>query len=529
MGGDSQRVSSNAYYRYPSFFFAWFQAIRDSAFFRQLFIEGHGGGSKWASLHTFRKCSGKISRKLNNNRILLGRALFADDYKARIISADKESHLVTIAGTGAGKSVTSLYGNLSQWGSSAIIVDPKAELTHQTYRVRSGKAWLKQNNIKGKTRRHKKGDARCYLLDPFEENKDLPKACYNVLSEIDIHSPRVREMLSAISDGCVLPEKNDIHFRDMAQFAIEAFILFVLAKYPKENHNLPFVYDLITGIVDPDLPYADPTAFNSILKDMLKVHQAGGGLCQQFASKMLEVGDREGGSILTTVARSLKWCSDPAMRQHLTTSDFSFSELKKRTATIYIVLPSSLMEPQSRWLRVLISISLNITKKQEIDPKQPLLFVLDELPLLGGKIKAVADGFALLRGYGIRLWGLVQVLEQLKHDYPNYDAILGNATVQVYGINSLFTAEWISRMLGEGIQKKKIGKGEARHVQEYIRPLLTPSEVRIKLSRSANRSIVFSDGFPMRLERCSFKPMKISGNRFFEFAPFAFKGCFEDW
>lgn len=512
----------------PTLAFEWWHSFKDGQLYRQTFVEGKGSGSKWASLHTIHKLKSNTSFFLNSKDLILGRALFPDAPKAPIIKAEYESHIITAGLTGSGKSTTAILPNLCQYAGNAIINDPKGELAMQTMRARSSKKWLEECGIKGNTFRHKSGNARAYVLDPFKETKGLPSFRYNLLSEIDINNDRAREMLFAVADGCVSEETNEPHFTEMAKSLIAALCAFVISSFPKEKQHLCTVLDLLSGI-DPDLQYADPTRLEQLLIDMMK-EKACGGLIQTVASKMLEAGDREKGSILTTAARSLLWVGDPSMRHQLSLSDFSFKEFHKRTTTVYLVLPDSLMSSQHRWLRTMISLSIILVKKEDTYSGVPTLLLLDEMARLS-EIETVGKGFEFLRAYGVRIWGFLQSLEQLEKLYADrYDTILGNSTVQLFGINSLHTAKWASEMLGNAVVKKTKKNEQHKEVTEEIRPLLTPTEIKIKLGKNTNRSTIFpTDGMPLRLERCSFKPQIKKGKLFFEYSPFVFKGCFEDW
>lgn len=498
------------------------QKIKENRAYRQTFKEGRGGSSQWAGEPTLARF--QAGAYIDNKKILLGRSLFEDDPLTRVIGIDDDAHMITVGMTGSGKSTTVLLPNLATYAGSAIVLDPKGELANKTYYCRSSEQTLRWDEIQSPVSKHLI-NGKCYVLDPFVETKGLPLNCYNLLSEIDIDSDRVRELLSAISDGCVTPEKGDnVHFEELAKHFIEGMIAHVLSWYPKENHNLPFVFDVINGI-DADLKVADPTKFNELLYEMLK-DDAAGGLPQQIASKILEMGDREKGSVLSTVTRSLKWVGDPAMRKHLVKSDLSFSRLNY--TTVYLVLPDGLIKEQMRWLRSLISLSLNLIKNSQGKIDIPTLFILDEFPRLGGKIDIIAEGFGILRGYGIKLWAFLQDIGQLQKDYPDrWTSMLANSTVQVFGVNDMRTAQWVSNMLGEGMSKTK---DKNNTVHQSINPLLTANEVMIKFGKTENCQFVKpAEGFPMRLERCSYKPLNIGRHGFQEFERNALKGCFEDW
>lgn len=506
----------------PEIIMREWQKVKENRAFRQSFKEGRGGSAQWAGEPTLARF--QAGAYINNKKILLGRSLFDDDPHTRVIGIDDDTHMITVGMTGSGKSTTVLLPNLATYAGSAIVLDPKGELANKTYYCRSNEQNLRWQEIQSPVSKHLI-NGRCFVLDPFAETKGLPLNCYNLLSEIDIDSDRVREMLSAISDGCVTPEKGDnVHFEELAKHFIEGMIAHVLSWYPKENHNLPFIFDLING-VDADLKAADPTKFNDLLYEMLK-DDAAGGLPLQIASKILEMGDREKGSVLSTVTRSLKWVSDPAMRKHLVKSDFNFFGLNYRT--VYIVLPDGLIKEQMRWLRSLIALSLTLVKNSPDKAEIPTLFVMDEFPRLGGKIDIISEGFGILRGYGIKLWAFLQDIGQLQKDYPDrWTSMLANSTVQVFGVNDLKTAQWVSDMLGAGTTQIKDNNKQTR---EVINPLLTPNEVMAKFGKTENRQFVKTvEGFPMRLERCSYKPLSMGKHGFQEFEHNALKGCFEDW
>lgn len=517
------------------------QKMNENKTFRQLFLEGRGGSARWASIASLEKREHPLyvieSIGINEgdngqetDEIILGKSLFDDDPTPRTIGIKDDAHMLTIGMTGSGKSTTVLLPNLAMYKGSAIVLDPKGELANKTYRRRSDSSFLESQNIRSKTKQHLGG--KCYVLDPFSETSGLPGSRYNLLSEIDINSDRARELLSAISDGCVTPEKGDSkHFEELAKYFIEGVIAHVLSKYPQQHHHLPFVFDLVHGI-DTELKVADPTKFKELLYIMMK-NDAAGGLPQQVASKLLEMGERERGSVLSTVSRSLKWMGDPAMRKHLIDSDFRFSEFTYDTKTAYIVIPDGLIKEQMRWLRCLISVSIGVMRNSG-KPKTPTLLILDEFPRLGGKIEAIAEGFGILRGYGIKIWAFIQDIGQLQKDYPDrWSSMTANATVQVFGVNDVETAEWLSQNLGSAVQRRTDGREgltklyRPKVVNENIYPLLTPNEVMTKFGKTTNRQVVMpTDGLPMRLERLAYKPLNFSGNKFRGY-PLQFH--FEDW
>ena len=498
----------------PTQLYLWVNKIKKDDWYKQIFTEGKGGSAQWASVETFNGMK-YDSYNLNSKNIYLGKSLIDDDPHVRHIGTSDDGHMMTIATTGAGKSVSAIKPNLAMYDGSVIVFDPKGELAKSTSKRRLDGLYQ-----------------QVHILDPYNESH-LVKSGYNPLSEIDINSDRAREMISAISDGCVVVSGNekDQHWNEWAKALIEGLIAHVLSTYRKEKHNLPFILDLFSGI-DGD-GFADPEAFDELLLKMM-TNPVAGGLAQQAAVRMEKMGDTEKGSIMSSVYRSLKWCGDPAMRKHLTSkSDFKFEQMAHDKKSIYIVLPDGLIASQMRWLRVLFGVGI-IALQKGGKPQIPTLLIIDEFAKLGGGIKIISDGFGIFRSYGIKLWTFNQSLQQLMKDYPNrWSAMLGSSTVQLFGIEDIETAEWVSKNLGESLHKKKEKHGKQKIIKESIKPLLTPSEVIDKFSKYKNRQVIFPLGYkPMRLERLAYKDgIKLGSNNISKVSIEGrdLSGCFDDY
>jgi type IV secretory pathway TraG/TraD family ATPase VirD4 len=226
------------------------------------------------------------------------------------------------------------------------------------------------------------------------------------------------------------------------------------------------------------------------------------------------MGDRERGSVLSTLARSLKWVSDPAMREQLKDSGLRFSDVASgKVKTVWIVLPTRCMDEYARWMRCLINISIRIIESQKKKPKRAVVYVLDEFPKMHGSLEAIEDGIVTLRSAKIKLWPFIQNISQLMRDYPsNWQTFVSSSTVQCFGVNDIETARFISSLLGEKIQTRKEGK---RIVSEVPCLLMTPTEVIRELGKTSPMQIVIPNvGPPMRLTRLAHKPVRVEGQQF---------------
>jgi len=462
---------------------------------------------------------GLRSTGLSLDAVYLGQSWTQDDVLPRDIGIQDDAHLLTIAGTGAGKSTTAVWPNLCLYEGAAIVIDPKGEHARRTIGRRQG---LNYNSYKeqgesagveteGITRVNRQWDrTRCFLLDPFNQVPEYKAHAYNLLADIDINLADVRGLLSAISDGCIVPEgPQNSHFVESAKIVIEGLMAHVLSACPEDHRNLPYIADLLQGL-DPELGLADPGKLDGLLLEM-RTNDAAGGLPMMAANVLDSAGDRERGSILTTCFRSLKWATDPAMRKVLTRSDFRFDEIVSRDGnTLYIVLPTQFMKEseQIRWMRCLTNLLIaHLERRKYSALKLPLLFILDEFPQLG-TLKPIEQGIVLLRSQGVKLWPILQDIGQLKALYKdNWETFIGASTIQLFGIADIQTAEWASDRLGQGFRTttEKHGKASTKRTERYS--LLGPDEVINLLGKDEPTQIVIPrNGYPMRLTRMSFRP-----------------------
>jgi len=253
------------------------------------------------------------------------------------------------------------------------------------------------------------------------------------------------------------------HFDDSARSLIKGILLYVCVAYAgRPDRNLITVYDLLTRGAWAQLQAdqeahgpseSDPDGFTYLLY-LMKRREEFGGIISAAASMVLDMGDRERGSVLSTARLSLEFIERPAMREVLRTSSFDMDRIKtdKKGMTLYLCLPPQRMNHCGRWLRLVINACLN--RMYEIDEEpatgKPVLFLLEEFASLKHmEIIEHAAGYAA--GFGVKLWVIVQDIPQLKRYYKEgWETFLGNAGVVEGFANSDETSlGFFSKKLGE--------------------------------------------------------------------------------
>ena len=370
------------------------------------------------------------------------------------------SHLLTMAPTRAGKGVGAIIPNLLAADRSIVCIDPKGE----------------NARVAGRARDH---FGPVHVLDPFGVT-GLPSAAFNPLADLDPDSLDIAEDAAALADALVFDapgEAGEAHWNEEAKALLTGVILHVVAHEPPGRRNLATVRELVSSA---------PDAFETMLAAMQR-SEAAGGLIARAANRHLSKSDREAAGVLSAAQRHTHFLDSPRMARVLGRSDFRFAELKERTATVFLVLPPDRLSTYSRWLRLLVTQSLAELGRSPARPVAPVLYLLDEFAALG-RLEPVERAFALMAGYGVQLWPILQDIHQLRATYgQRAGTFLSNAGVlQVFGVNDHESARLVSDLLGQqtivfqpmsrALDSEKSGISLSQH--HVGRPLLTPDEVR---------------------------------------------------
>jgi type IV secretion system protein VirD4 len=395
-----------------------------------------------------------------NAGLLIGR----DGTSRKLLRYDGPSHLLTMAPTRSGKGVGTIIPNLLTLDRSVICIDPKGENAKITRRARDRLGSV-------------------YILDPFGIT-GKPSSAFNPLAEMEPHSLDIAEEAATLADALVFDEtgsSNDAHWNEEARALISGLILTIVCEEPFHRRNLSTLHEYLT---------LAPSTFDALISNM-KSSTSAGGLVARAANRHLSKADREAASVLSTAQRHTHFLDSPRMTQVLARSDFRFGDLKSRTGTVFLVLPPDRLSTYARWLRLMVTQSLQdmarTSVKATAKPSAPVLFLLDEFAALG-HLAPVERAMGLMAGYGVQLWPILQDIHQLRATYgQRAGTFLSNAGVlQVFGVNDHDSARFVSDLLGQTTvafqtmghaldsDKTGISLGE----QRTGRPLMTPDEVR---------------------------------------------------
>lgn len=377
-----------------------------------------------------------------------------------------DRHMVTIAGSRSGKGTSAIIPALCEYAGSVICIDPKGENAQRTAARRGSGT----SNLRGLHQ-------DVYVLDPYNVSdvEALYQATFDPLEALGADGSQTLEEAGLIAEALVIgSHERDPHWDESAKAIIEALILHVVSHHRHEtDKSLARVRVLVRdgdkealqALKDEAKENNDEqvlqslkrySAFDALLLEM-KENPAFEGIISGAASGLKDLGERERGSVLSTARRNLKFLDAPEMQACLRTSDHALKiedlRRNKHGVSVYIVLPSRLMEMHSRWMRLILNLTISRLERDTAPAAKsdlPVLAILDEFPTLR-HLPALETAVAYMAGFGLKLWAILQDLSQLKRHYPNsWETFLGNAgMLQFFGNSDPTTLEYIAKRLGE--------------------------------------------------------------------------------
>ena len=349
------------------------------------------------------------------------------------------NHVLTVAPSGAGKSVAAIITNLRGYLGSAVVVDPKGELYKETQAFRCALGH------------------RVFRFDPFgiagpAETSDT----LNPLDFIDEKDPGFLDEVRTVADMLVIRKgtETDPHWNEWSIVILASFMAFVCGCEPDAAKR---TFGLVRDIVSSRQVYTEA------MHAMREV-QGFGGVIAKFGELLGWLVDRELGSVMSSVQRHTAWMDSPAVAANLSRSSFDPRWLRSGRVTVYLILPHDKLTTLAPLVRLWLGTILRVVTKIGATEKNPVLFIIDEAAHLG-KMQVLQDALTLMRGYGIRIWLFFQSLDQLKAAYGEHaGGMLDNlGTQQYFGINSFETADYISKRIGDAtILVESINRSRSR-------------------------------------------------------------------
>jgi type IV secretion system protein VirD4 len=349
---------------------------------------------------------------------------------------DSESHLITVAPTGAGKGVSCIIPALLRYPGPVVVVDPKGENLAVTARAR------------------REMGQEVIVLDPFGIAEGVERHRFNPLDLADPRSPGFVEdvaMLAqlASTNAGDRSGRQDPFWPQMGRTLVTAAVLDVLTMADSEEATLSAVREVVNRPV-PELALRAKKWGRADHPELRRM----AGLLNRPAGETV-------GGYWAMAVNHLDFLKGEQVAAHLAASDLDLNRVHDGAPlSIYLLLPPDKMESHAALLRLWIGTLTAAVTRRRTRPKSSTLFIVDEAAQLG-ELPQLRQAITLLRGYGVRVWSFWQDLSQLRRLYPNdWETILNNCRVQqFFGASTALAADAVVEASGFGPREAVLDLG----------------------------------------------------------------------
>ncbi len=420
------------------------------------------GSASWATSKEL-----KSAGLYNTSGVFLG-----CDTNGRPLFFDGETHGLTLAPAGSGKTIAFSIPALCHLSLPMIVSDLKGTLAVMTKSIRE--------------QQHRQ---EVFCVNPaqlFVDHLGLP-ARYNPLQilvddwmETEKNKDLIADARSISLQLCPEPPTTgeNTFFRNGSRNILVFGFSFEVTHHDAGKATLSEVLSLLRNVkqlIEACRSAMSSSILNGELADM----------AADLHYKLTAQDTRQVDSFLEGAVQSLTaFSSSGWLAESTSTCDFRFKDLKERPATVYLIADPTKMKVFSPWLGLMGWAA--ITELTRCHNSKRVFFLLEEATNV--RIEGLSQGLTALREYGIMVWLVVQELEILESQGGRValETILSQTEVkQIFGASGAKTCELVSRMLGEQTVKAvNVNLGRTRYdpviqsVSEQARRLLTPDEVR---------------------------------------------------
>lgn len=397
------------------------------------------------------------------------------------------THMIFFAGSGGYKTTSTVVPTCLTYPGSIICLDPSTEVAPIV-----------------KFARQKMGNRNVIVLDP---NSLLTKS-FNVIDWLlDDSVPRTQREANIVSFSKLLltDKKSDNssaeYFSTQAHNLLTALLAHVIFsdEYEDYERNLKTLRGILsqseTAIIN-QLRMIQETTPSPFIREMVGI--------------FTEMAEQTFSGVYTTASKDTQWLSLSNYADLVCGDDFSSSDIANGNIDVFLNLPASILNSYPAIGRVIIGAFLNAMVTADGNYKKRVLFVLDEVDLLG-YMNILEEARDRGRKYGTSLMLFYQSTGQLVNHFGESGArswFESCSFVSYAAIKDLQTAKEISERCGQmtvevtGVNKSRglsLGKS-SYNINYQQRALILPHEV-IQEMRQDEQIILMQGQPPLRCGR----------------------------
>lgn len=427
----------------------------------------------------------------------------------------RNNHVLTIGGSGSGKTRFVIKPNLMQRNANFLVTDPKGTILNEIgyLLLQPSKTYLKNGKVKAKKDKNGKLIA---VKEPYKikvlNTVDFSKSNhYNPFAYIKSEEDILIFVNALVANTSNTDKKGgDSFFEDAEKNLYYACISFIKSYLVEEEQHIGSLIDMIDNskVLEGQEEYESNTdrlfRYVEYGNDELGIKANPNHFCVRQYKKFKQGAGKTLKSILISCGVRLSPFDISSLRELMSKDELELDKLAEEKTALFVVTSDT--TPTFNFIASIMYTQIfNLLCKKadnEFGGELPirLLAYLDEFANIG-KIPDFQTLIATLRS---RLIGVIVVLQneaQLKAVYKEHSStIIGNCDKEIFlGGKEKETAETISKMLGkETIDLMNLSKSygnsksTSRQEQKLGRELMTPDEVE---RMSGDECIVRIRGF----------------------------------
>lgn len=397
------------------------------------------------------------------------------------------THMIFFAGSGGYKTTSTVIPTCLTYPGSVVCLDPSTEVAPM---VRLARRKMDNRNV--------------IVLDP---NSALTKT-FNVLDWLlDNRVPRTQREANIVSFAKLLlsdkksENSSADYFATQAHNLLTALLAHVIFsdEYTDSERNLKTLRKILsqseTAIVS-QLRNIQDTSPSPFIREMVGI--------------FTEMAEQTFSGVYTTISKDTQWLSLSNYADLVCGNDFASSDITNGNMDIFLNLPASILNTYPGIGRVIIGAFLNAMVTADGNYKKRVLFVLDEVDLLG-YMNILEEARDRGRKYGISLMLFYQSFGQLVNHFGESGArswFESCSFISYAAIKDLQTAKDISERCGQmtievsGITKSRglsLTRG-TQNINYQQRALILPHEI-IQEMRQDEQIILMQGQPPLRCGR----------------------------
>ena len=214
-------------------------------------------------------------------------------------------------------------------------------------------------------------------------------------------------------------------------------------------------------------------------------------IAKQFGYLLQNTGENTFKSITATAKTKLQVFEIPSVVKNISSSDFRSLSLVngERPVDLYFVIKPKDIDLLAPLVRIMYVQLTNLLMESLEKKNFNIVFIMDELNAYG-RMNALVKGLGYYAGFGIKMVGVFQGLDQLNSTYDRQGKeILNGCQIQIFGRpNDEAAPDYISKTLGKKtikVRSRNAGLKSGGSITEQGKDLLSASEIRLLPDRKA--------------------------------------------